>query len=41
MNGLARTTVIVPCRDESEAVSAVVADLRTAGAADVIVVDNG
>lgn len=41
MNGLARTTVVVPCRDESEAVGLVVADLRAAGARDVIVVDNG
>ena len=41
MNGLARTSVIVPCRDESAAVRAVVADVRAAGAADVIVVDNG
>jgi len=41
VNGLARTTVVVPCRDESEAVGLVVADLRAAGARDVIVVDNG
>lgn len=41
MNGLARTSVIVPCRDESEAVGLVVADLRAAGVAAVIVVDNG
>lgn len=41
MNGLARTSVIVPCRDESAAVGAVVAGLRAAGAREVIVVDNG
>ncbi len=41
MSALARTTVIVPCRDESAAIGAVVAELRAAGAADVIVVDNG
>ncbi len=41
MNGLVRTSVVVPCRDESEAVGLVVADLRDEGARDVIVVDNG
>jgi glycosyltransferase involved in cell wall biosynthesis len=41
VNGLERTSVIVPCRDESAAVGAVVAGLRAAGARDVIVVDNG
>jgi len=41
VSGLARTSVIVPCRDESATVGAVVAELRAAGAAGVIVVDNG
>ncbi len=41
MNALARTTVIVPARDEATAIASVVAELRVAGAARVIVVDNG
>ena len=41
MNALAGTSVIIPCRDERETIGAVLADLRAAGVADMIVVDNG
>jgi glycosyltransferase involved in cell wall biosynthesis len=40
MSGLARAAVIVPARNEAAAIGGVVADLREAGAARVIVVDN-
>jgi glycosyltransferase involved in cell wall biosynthesis len=41
VKALARTSVIVPARDESAAIAHVVRELRRAGAAKVIVVDNG
>lgn len=41
MTALARTAVVVPARDEADAIGSVVGELRAAGAMRVIVVDNG
>lgn len=40
-SALARVTVIVPARDEAEAIGGVVRELKAAGARRIIVVDNG
>jgi len=40
-SALARVTVIVPARDEAQAIAEVVRELREAGARRIIVVDNG